>query len=213
MDSPFWIYCVGLSAQVFYTGRVLLQWYLSEKHHKVESPGLFWVMSIMGSMILFIYGMLRQDFSIIFGEFLSYYIYMWNISAKGLYKRVTRIVPVLQALLPLVACIVLLKDIPVFVENFMRSEAVPVKLLLLGTLGQFVYKMRFVYQWFYSVKRKESMLPLTFWLISVAGSVLIITYALIRHDWVLLVGQFGIIPAIRNIMISLNEKKNEEIAE
>lgn len=213
MNSPFWIYCVGLSAQLFYTGRVLVQWYLSEKHHKVESPALFWVMSIMGSMILFAYGMLRHDFSIIFGELLSYYIYMWNIKAKGLYEKVPRIFLIMQILLPPVACIVLFKDIPEFIQNFMCNDLVPLKLLLLGTVGQFIYKMRFVYQWIYSVKRKESVLPLTFWLISVLGSILIITYALIRHDWVLLIGQFGIVPAIRNIMISISERNNEKISQ
>lgn len=213
MDSPFWIYCIGLSAQIFYTGRILVQWYISEKHHKVESPGMFWILSIIGSMILFFYGMLRKDFSIIFGEFLSYYIYMWNIKAKGLYSRVPVFLPILQALLPLVACAVLFRDIPHFAQNFLRSEDVPLKLLMLGTIGQFIYKMRFVYQWFYSVHHKASLLPITFWMISVLGSLLIIVYALIRHDWVLLVGQFGIVPSIRNIMISLNEKKdNEKVA-
>ena len=213
MDSPFWIYCIGFSAQIFYTGRVLVQWYLSEKHHRVESPGAFWVLSIIGSMILFVYGILRQDFSIIFGELLSYYIYMWNISAKGLYTRVPRIVPVLQALLPVVACALLFKDIPGFAQNFLRNEDVPLKLLILGTAGQFIYKMRFVYQWIYSVRRKESVLPLAFWAIAVTGSLLIIIYGIIRHDWVLVLGQFGIIASIRNIIIALSaDKENEKVS-
>lgn len=213
MDSPFWIYCIGFSAQIFYTGRVLVQWYLSEKHHRVESPGAFWVLSIIGSMILFVYGILRQDFSIIFGELLSYYIYMWNIRAKGLYKRVPRIVPVLQALLPVVACALLFKDIPGFAQNFLRNEDVPLKLLILGTAGQFIYKMRFVYQWIYSVRRKESVLPLAFWIIAVTGSLLIIIYGIIRHDWVLVLGQFGIIASIRNIIIALSaDRENEKVS-
>lgn len=213
MDSPFWIYCIGFSAQIFYTGRVLVQWYLSEKHHRVESPGAFWVLSIIGSMILFVYGILRQDFSIIFGELLSYYIYMWNIRAKGLYTRVPRIVPVLQALLPLVACALLFKDIPGFAQNFLRNEDVPLKLLILGTAGQFIYKMRFVYQWIYSVRRKESVLPLAFWIIAVTGSLLIIIYGIIRHDWVLVLGQFGIIASIRNIIIALSaDRENEKVS-
>lgn len=213
MDSPFWIYCIGFSAQIFYTGRVLVQWYLSEKHHRVESPGAFWVLSIIGSMILFVYGILRQDFSIIFGELLSYYIYMWNISAKGLYTRVPRIVPVLQALLPVVACALLFKDIPGFAQNFLRNEDVPLKLLILGTAGQFIYKMRFVYQWIYSVRRKESVLPLAFWAIAVTGSLLIIIYGIIRHDWVLVLGQFGIIASIRNIIIALSaDRENEKVS-
>lgn len=212
MDSPLWMYCIGLSAQIFYTGRVFVQWFLSEKHHKVESPGLFWVFSIIGSMILFFYGWLRNDFSIIFGEFITYYIYMWNIGAKGLYRKVPKIVPVLQALLPFVVLAALMHDIPHFTQTFLKNDDVPLKLLIFGTAGQMVFKFRFIYQWFYSYRKKESLLPLTFWIIAVIGSIMIITYGIIRHDWVLIIGQFGIIASIRNIMISLKSRKNEETA-
>lgn len=210
MDSPFWIYCIGLSAQVFYTGRVFVQWYLSEKHGKVESPTLYWVFSIIGSMILFFYGWLRKDFSIIFGEFLSYYIYMWNINAKGHYKKLPRIIPLIQGLIPIVVFFALMKDIPQFTQSFLKNDDVPLKLLMLGTIGQFIYKMRFVYQFIYSVRHKESLLPLTFWVIAVTGSLLIITYGAIRHDWVLILGQFGIIASIRNIMIGLRKGKSTD---
>lgn len=210
MDSPFWIYAIGFSAQLFYTGRILVQWYLSEKHHTVESPTLFWVLSIIGSMIMFLYGCLRNDFSIIFGELFTYYIYMWNISAKGGYDRLPRIVPVLQGLIPVVAVLILMHDIPRFADSFFRSEDMPMRLLLFGMAGQIVFKSRFIYQWIYSVHHKESVLPLTFWIIAVIGSLMIITYGIIRHDWVLVLGQFGIIASIRNIMISLKYDRNAE---
>ena len=206
MDSPLWIYCVGISAQVFYTGRVFVQWYLSEQHGRVESPALYWILSIIGSMILFFYGWLRNDFSIIFGEYLSYYIYMWNIKAKGLYAKTPKIVPIIQILLPVVVSIALFKDIPQFAQTFLKNDDVPLRLLILGTAGQFIYKMRFVYQWLYSVKKGQSLLPLSFWVIAIVGSLLIIIYGIIRHDWVLILGQFGIIASARNIMIGLSNK-------
>lgn len=211
MDSPFWVYCIGLSAQVFYTGRVLVQWYLSEKHHRVESPDLFWIFSIIGSMILFFYGWLRQDFSIIFGEFLSYYIYMWNIGIKGIYKKIPKIVQIVQFLIPIVVGIALARDFPRFAQTFFKSDDMPLRLLLLGMAGQFIFKMRFVYQLIYGLKHKESALPLTFWIIAVIGSSIIIIYGLIRHDWVLVLGQFGIIASIRNIMIALKQKDVKSI--
>ena len=66
--------------------------------------------------------------------------------------------------------------------------------------------MRFVYQWLYSVKKGQSLLPLSFWVIAIVGSLLIIIYGIIRHDWVLILGQFGIIASARNIMIGLSNK-------
>lgn len=209
MNSPLWIYCIGLLAQVFFTARVLVQWYLSEKRHRVESPPIYWILSIIGSMILFFYGWLRKDFSIIFGEFLSYYIYMWNIGAHGMYGKMPRIVPILQGLIPIAVGIALFRDIPAFASGFLRNEDVPLALLLFGTFGQFIYKMRFIYQWAYSYKHKTSVLPMNFWLIAVAGSLMIIIYGIIRHDWVLVIGQFGIIASIRNIMIGLSSRKKE----
>ena len=71
------------------------------------------------------------------------------------------------------------------------------------------FKSRFIYQWIYGVRHGESALPLPFWIIAVAGSLMIITYGAIRHDWVLILGQFGIIASIRNIMISLKYDKNK----
>ena len=203
MDSPLWIYLIGLSAQVFFTGRVLVQWYLSEKHHKVEAPVIFWILSILGSMLLFVYGVLRRDFSIIFGELLAYYIYMWNLHAKGFYKGRPAVLMIVQALIPPAACLIVFGDIPRFASELFSLSAISAPLLILGTVGQLIFKLRFVYQWFYCVRRKESLLPLNFWILSVVGSALIIIYALLRHDWVLLVGQCGIVPAVRNIMISL----------
>ena len=53
------------------------------------------------------------------------------------------------------------------------------------------------------MKHKESLLPLPFWIIAVIGSLMIIIYGAIRHDWVLILGQVGIVASIRNIMIAL----------
>lgn len=213
MDSPFWIYCIGLSAQLFYFGRIMVQWYQSEKHRTVESPTLYWVFSTVGSMIMFLYGCLRDDFAIIFGEFLTFYIYMWNLKAKGVYDKLPRFVPYLQALLPIAALFILMHDIPRFAENFFKAEELPLGLLLFGTAGYVTFKSRFIYQWFYSYRHKESSLPLGFWIIAVVGSLMIITYGAIRHDWVLILGQLGIIVAIRNIMIALKYDRKRHAEE
>jgi len=207
MDSPFWIYGIGLLAQLFFTARVFVQWYLSEKMHSNESPSLFWILSLAGSVTLLIYGWLRNDVTIIAGEFLAYYIYMWNIGAKGHYSRIPRIVPIVQALLPPIIFICLIRGFSIdSLRRLFCDPEMPVRLMVLGFVGQFVFKMRFVYQFFYSHRRGESLMPLNFWIIAVCGSTIIIVYSLIRHDWVLLLGQFSIIPSIRNIMIACHNR-------
>ncbi|MEE4137121.1 MAG: lipid-A-disaccharide synthase N-terminal domain-containing protein, partial [Desulforhopalus sp.] len=58
-----------------------------------------------------------------------------------------------------------------------------------GIAGQLVFTFRFVYQWLYSERRHESLLPIGFWAISITGSAMVLSYAVIRRDPVLLVGQ------------------------
>ncbi|MDJ0838421.1 MAG: lipid-A-disaccharide synthase N-terminal domain-containing protein [Acidobacteriota bacterium] len=73
---------------------------------------------------------------------------------------------------------------------------------LLGFAGQALFFSRWVVQWIASEKRKESHVPLAFWYISLAGGVLIMIYAVHRHDPVFMMGQtIGIANYGRNIML------------
>ena len=209
MDSPFWVYLIGFAGMGIYGVRILIQWYLSEKSHSVESPGIYWILSSIGAVILYVYGWLRKDFSIIFGESVGYYIYMWNIGVMGLYKKVPRIVIIVQALFPVLILALIAKDFHSFVDTFLQNEEVPIGLLLFGVLGQFTYEMRTVYQLVYSYKRHRSILPLGHWVLGVVGSVMIIAYVIVRHDWVLAIGQFSIVFTVRNLMISIAETRRE----
>ena len=213
MDSPVWVYLLGLAGMGIYGTRIVVQWYMSERSHRVETPEIYWVMSSIGAVVLYIYGWLRKDFSIIFGESLSYYIYMWNMSIMGLYKRVPKVVIVIQALFPVVILALISHDMSSFVDSFLHNEDVPPKLLWFGIAGQFTYEIRSVYQLVYSMRRKESILPLGHWLLAVAGSVMIIAYGIIRHDWVLVIGQFAVFFSIRNIMIYFSYKRKQRKGE
>ena len=209
MDSPIWVYLIGLAGMGIYGIRILIQWYLSEKSHQVESPGIYWILSSIGAIILYVYGWLRKDFSIIFGESVGYYIYMWNIGIMGLYKKVPRILIVLQAVFPLVILALIVRDLPTFTETFLHNKDVPLWLLLFGVMAQLIYELRSVYQLIYSYKRHQSILPLGHWILAVTGSVMIITYGFIRHDWVLAIGQFSILFSIRNMMLSISSAKKK----
>ena len=92
------------------------------------------------------------------------------------------------------------------VDNLLNSEAIPYWLLILGIIAQIIFTLRFVYQWIYSEKQKESTLPLGFWMLSLLGSTLIFTYAIFREDPILIAGHiFGMVTYIRNIMLLRNQ--------
>lgn len=206
------IYIIGFLAQIFFAARTILQWILSERAKKVVSPSIYWILSILGSYLFFIYGWLRDDFAILLGQLISYYIYLWNLNEKGLWNKLHNIFKLLLVATPILAIAFAINDAHLFIQNFLQNEKIPLWLIIFGSLGQIIFTLRFVYQWFYSMKRKESLLPLGFWIISLVGSAAIISYGLMRLDPVLILGQsFGFIAYIRNIVIHRKEYKNSEI--
>ena len=198
------IYVIGFLAQVFFSARILLQWILSERAKKVISPAIFWQLSIVGSYLLFVYGWLRDDFAIILGQIISYYIYIWNLDKKHQWKKLPFIIRTLLLLTPVAAILYMLKDASAFVDQFFRNEKIPLWLLIYGSMGQIIFTLRFVYQWIYSKRKDESLLPIGFWVISLFGSLIIVSYAIYRRDPVLILGQStGLIAYSRNIYLSM----------
>ncbi len=185
---PNWvIISIGFLAQALFSSRLILQWIVSEKNKKVLTPKLFWEVSLFASVLLFLYGYLRHDFSIMLGQTLTYYIYIRNIQLQNHWKEFPKIVRIFLYIFP--ALIVL--------YGF-NNGIFDVDLL---------FKFRFVYQWIYSERKHESQLPMGFWAISLTGSLLILIYAIIRKDPVLFVGHFmGFIVYARNILIKRKEK-------
>ena len=197
------IYVIGFLAQVFFSARILLQWILSERAKKVISPAIFWQLSIVGAYLLFVYGWLRDDFAIILGQIISYYIYIWNLDKKHQWKKLPFIIRTLLLLTPVVAILYMLKDASAFVDQFFRNEKIPLWLLIYGSMGQIIFTLRFVYQWIYSKRKDESLLPIGFWVISLLGALIIVSYAIYRRDPVLILGQStGLIAYSRNIYLS-----------
>lgn len=203
----FLVFALGFLAQGFFSVRILVQWVLSERQRRIVSPNAFWICSLAGSILLFVYGWLRNDFSIILGQFISYYVYIWNLNAKGVWPQWPRWVRGFILLLPAVAAIAVANDAYGFFQRFLRNEHIPLWLLVFGSAGQILFTLRFVYQWVYSYRRHASILPIGFWLISLIGSGIIVSYGLFRLDPVLILGQsVGFVAYVRNIIIGLKRK-------
>jgi len=80
--------------------------------------------------------------------------------------------------------------------------------VLFGFFGQFVFAMRFIIQWIVSEKKKESIVPVSFWYLSICGGVILLIYAVYKNDPVFMLGQAtGLIVYARNLML-ITKKKN-----
>ncbi len=77
-----------------------------------------------------------------------------------------------------------------------------------GFLGQAAFSARFLVQWLWSEKRRESFIPIYFWYFSLLGGLILTIYAVHRRDPVFTVGQaFGLLVYIRNLMLIRNQTK------
>jgi lipid-A-disaccharide synthase-like uncharacterized protein len=74
--------------------------------------------------------------------------------------------------------------------------------LYLGFAGQLLFGLRFLVQWIASERKGESIIPIYFWYLSLAGSMILLAYAIFRRDPVFILGQStGFIVYMRNLML------------
>jgi lipid-A-disaccharide synthase-like uncharacterized protein len=83
--------------------------------------------------------------------------------------------------------------------------------LVIGFAGQAMFTGRFLVQWIASERRRESVVPLAFWFLSLAGSALLLAYAISRNDPVIILGQAtGIFIYLRNLWLIYGSRRKAE---
>jgi lipid-A-disaccharide synthase-like uncharacterized protein len=61
--------------------------------------------------------------------------------------------------------------------------------LAIGFIGQALFFGRFFVQWLASERRRQSVVPRSFWYLSLAGGAVLLAYAIHRRDPVFILGQ------------------------
>ena len=80
--------------------------------------------------------------------------------------------------------------------------------LCLGFSAQVLFSMRFFVQWIASERAGKSVVPVVFWHLSIAGSGLLLLYAIYRRDPVFILGQSaGIFIYSRNLYLIYRGKR------
>jgi lipid-A-disaccharide synthase-like uncharacterized protein len=81
----------------------------------------------------------------------------------------------------------------------------------IGLAGQALFSARFIVQWIVSERRKRSVIPISFWFLSMAGSLVLLAYAIHRKDPVFILGQsFGMLVYSRNLWLILRGQTGQE---
>lgn len=209
LDSSIFIYGLGFLAQFLFSSRTFYQWLSSEKQKKVVAPRFFWQMSLLASILLFFYGYLRNDFAIMLGQSLTYFIYIRNIQLENHWHKFPLVTRIFLLCFPILLVIYYYNNNTFDIKKLLFDKEFSDQLLILGILSQIIFTLRFVYQWIYSERIKLSKLPKGFWVLSLIGSLLILTYGILRKDPVLIVGHsFGLIIYTRNLILLHNDKND-----
>ena len=82
--SLIWV-VIGFGGQFAFTGRMLLQWFISEKRKESVIPEAFWWLSLIGGLAMFAYFVWRQDIVAVLGQSSGVVIYARNL--RLIYKQ------------------------------------------------------------------------------------------------------------------------------
>ena len=78
----------------------------------------------------------------------------------------------------------------------------------IGLLGQGLFFSRFLVQWIASERRKESVIPLYFWYLSLSGGIILFFYAMHIRDPIFILGQScGVFVYARNLILIFRKKR------
>lgn len=76
--NSFWL-VLGLTGQIIFGSRFVLQWISSERAKKSRIPFYFWYISLFGSILLLTYAIHKKDIVIIIGQAGGFVVYIRNI--------------------------------------------------------------------------------------------------------------------------------------
>lgn len=79
----------------------------------------------------------------------------------------------------------------------------------IGLFGQCLFMARFIVQWIVSERRGQSLIPISFWYLSLAGGLIVLAYGMHKLDPVIILGQLpGTLVYTRNLML-IRHSKNQ----
>lgn len=194
LEVTVWTLVALALGQLLFTLRVLVQWVLSEKRRESVTPRSFWWLSLVATVVFVAYSFQRSEIPYILGYAVNLVPYIRNLMLS--YRPTRGAGP-----LGLGVC-VLVVAAGVWMLIAKEQPAIKDAWVFFGLAGSLVFNSRFLVQWLQSERRGKSVLSLTFWYISLIGSVMLLAYGAKRRDLVYILAYlFNSIPYVRNIML------------
>ena len=197
---------IGYVGQAFFFGRVLVQWLASEKERRSANPRLFWWLSFAATALLAAATVGLEEWILLPGYLVNGAVYLRNLALWGEGQhRGGRLGPVPAALLGLGAAAALILW---GTDGSEELTSLPVGWIVVGLAGQAIWSTRFVLQWWLSERAGHSHFPLTFWWLSLGGSLLNLGYTLQLDTPIFWIGFITawFVP-LRNLMLEYRHRR------
>ena len=199
----------GWIGQALFTWRIVEQWLHSERAKQTVIPRAFWGTSLLGSLFRIVYDVYRREPVFLMSDLAS-----GSVSSRNLWM--TRRDPAApeagrKTLWPLLLGLLIFG---LFVASTILDGKQRLRFdhdlpfLLAGFTGSALWSGRFVFQWYASERLGRSVLPASFFWMSLAGSILLFVYAVYRLDWVNMAAYAANpIPYVRNLILMRRHAK------
>lgn len=80
--------------------------------------------------------------------------------------------------------------------------------LAFGIVAQLLFTARFMVQWIASERAGRSVIPMAFWVFSMAGGMMTLAYGLVKREPIIIMGQaLSVGIYVRNMMFVLRENR------
>jgi lipid-A-disaccharide synthase len=207
---------LGIVPQIFFALRFLVQWVRSEKAGVSLVDALFWRLSLAGNLLSFLHYTIQGQYPFGLIQAGNGLIAWRNLNLMGKKNPCSTAKTLFLFGLFLSQALLLFAALEWSAGKveWMHLPKVPFVLAegqpsifwhLLGMAGQGLFASRFWIQWWGAERKKSSSLGRNFWYLSLWGSLISAVYFMHIRDLISCLNQlFGIIPYIRNLILSLN---------
>ncbi len=198
---------IGWTAQACFFGRMLIQWIASERVGRSVVPPSFWYLSLAGTLLGGVFAWLGPN-DLIFTASYAFNVvpYLRNIMlarrpGDGLRSRYLVLISVAVA----AGCCWMLWGDRRIRETWSEQSLL---WLVVGVLGQGLWASRFLIQWVLAERRGRAELTLSFFVISLVASIMVLAYAVRLMSWPLIAGQV-LSPVVygRNLVLQLRHRE------
>lgn len=213
-----WLYPFGFLSSIAFGLRFLVQWWRSEQAGRSLVPRSFWVLSCVGNALVTIHSLIQLHFPIYLLQSQQFILAWRNLNIMG--SNPWPLKKVIQLLVGGAVAATMLFGLQAWVlpspsfgwvrapRVFTSSPEVGFWMHFVGCCGIVAFSLRFWLQWWEAERKRESVLSVRFWWISIIGTVTAGIYFFLLSDWVNLIGPIcSIVPYTRNLVLLHREQK------